>query len=115
MNNKGFAITSIIYGLMLLFVLVITSFISILVGRNRRMDALIEGVHESVKYEEIKVCDTCDNRFTNVTYTTLEKGLYNFDDNCKIYLPKNTIVIKANNKYYYNYKETQNIEMNCIN
>lgn len=53
MNNKGFAITSIIYGLMLLFVVILTSFIAILVGRSRRMDFLIEGIYED--FENIPV------------------------------------------------------------
>ena len=50
MNNKGFAITSIIYGLMLLFVMVVASFLSVLVGRNRRMDDLLDGVRDTLDY-----------------------------------------------------------------
>lgn len=64
MNNKGFAITSIIYGLMLMFVVIITSFLSILIGKNRRVDELIEGVYESVLYDEIIVkYDDTDKKF----------------------------------------------------
>ena len=95
MNNKGFAITSIIYGLMLLFVVIIASFLSILVGRNRRMDELVKGVHESVEYEIIEVTEA-DFENENSAYVTTKRALYKFDINgnkCKVYLPKNTILI----------------------
>lgn len=120
MNNKGFAITSIIYGLMLMFVVIITSFLSILIGKNRRVDELIEGVYESVLYDEIivKYADTdkkfyIDKNDNNVyneadgdiisedinVFVTPKKALYHFDvDNnigveCSSYLPKNTVLI----------------------
>ena len=78
MNNKGFAITSIIYGLMILFVMVVSSFLSILVGRMNRMDELLEGVYETVGYEGIRVCDWCTNKFDeeSKTFVTPKKGLY---------------------------------------
>lgn len=92
MNNKGFAITSIIYGLMLLFVVVLTSFLSVLVGRNRRIDALLESVYSSVVYEEIVV--TNDAFTTYNAYATEVKGLYLFEyNNCRVYLPKGVVIV----------------------
>lgn len=111
MNNKGFAITSIIYGLMLLFVLMIASFLTILVGRNRRMDDLISSVQDTLEYETIEVkYDTGDNKFyvKNLEtseqvksenadiYVTPKRAKYSFDkiiSGCIVYLPKNTVVI----------------------
>lgn len=55
MNNKGFAITGILYGLMLVFILALTSFLSILVGKNKRMDALTDSVYERIRYDTISV------------------------------------------------------------
>lgn len=115
MNNKGFAITSIIYGLMLLFVVIITSFLSILVGRNRRMDELAEGVYESLKYEEIIITKDSFTENDNTSYGTPKRALYHFDIDkdgtveCLSYLPKNTALILGttrgegteNDVYYY--------------
>jgi len=123
MNNKGFAITSIIYGLMLLFVVIVTSFLSILVGKNRRFDELVEGVYDSLEYETIEVTiNETKNDFTeneNTTYVTKKRALYNFDINgekCLTYLPRSVILITGeykdpgndsvkNNLYYYYQKD----------
>ena len=77
MNNKGFAVTGIIYGIMLLFVLVVTSFLTIIVGRNRRVDALVDGVYDKVNYytETITLDDT------NAAFITQRKGLYKINYN----------------------------------
>jgi len=100
MNNKGFAITGIIYGIMLLFILVLTTFLSVLIGNNRRIDALVEGVYETLEYPEIEVTyDTTTNLFSDSTnehvYITSNRGLYKFSNhnNCRVYLPKNTVII----------------------
>jgi len=98
MNNKGFAITSIIYGLMLLFIMIITSFLSMLVGRNRRIDELLESVYDNVSYEKIVVNTTDFNtESTGVkAYITEKRALYEFDINgieCTSYLPNNTLLV----------------------
>lgn len=120
MNNKGFAITSIIYGLMLLFIVIVTSFLSILVGRNRRMDKLVEGVYDSLEYKQITVKTTAFENNKNA-YVTREKGLYYFEYNdCLVYLPKSVILVKDTFKnaviesenpvlyYFYNYNNIEN-------
>ena len=120
MNNKGFAITSIIYGLMLLFIVIVTSFLSILVGRNRRMDELVEGIYDSLDYKQITVKSTAFDNSKNA-YVTSEKGLYFFEYNdCLVYLPKSVILVKDTFKspfdvtstptlyYYYNYNNVAN-------
>ena len=63
MNNKGFAITGILYGLMLIFILALTSFLSILVGKNRRIDELEKSVYENLelKKETYNFADNEDN------------------------------------------------------
>ena len=130
MNNKGFAITSIIYGLMILFVMVVSSFLSILVGRMNRMDELLEGVYETVGYEGIRVCDWCTNKFDeeSKTFVTPKKGLYDIEGDCKVYLPKDVVIVRGEIKYpndeekegifYYNLGGSENledyVEIHCI-
>ena len=93
MNNKGFAITGIIYGLMLIFILTITSFLSILIGRNRRIDSLVETIYENLKYSAIPVSKSYFEDDDKV-YETKERALYDFYDlNCKAYLPKNVVLV----------------------
>jgi len=135
MNNKGFAITSIIYGIMLLFIVIVTSFLSILVGRNRRMDELVKGVYDSLEYEQVNVQKT-DFENENNAYVTPRRGLYYFEySDCLTYLPKSVILVTESFKnpsstseilyYYYNYDNTENgggnlddykaLTQNCIN
>lgn len=123
MNNKGFAITGILYGLMLIFILALTSFLSILVGKNRRIDSLIDNIYDNVKYNEYNITLNDDTYF----YETENTGLYTFEYNsmvCKAYLPVNTVVITGKykdntNKFYYKYGGGSNMneytELVCIN
>lgn len=117
MNNKGFAITGILYGLMLIFILALTSFLSILVGKNRRIDALIDNVYENIALNSITYDFSEDEE--DYKYTTLSMGLYTFNYNsntCNAYLPENTVVItskaknEVNNKLYYKVGGSSNLE-----
>lgn len=124
MNNKGFAITGILYGLMLIFILALTSFLSILVGKDKRMDALMNSVYENI---DLKINDYEFTTKEDYKYTTLSIGLYRFNYNnhiCKAYLPSNTVVITSkakledNNKLYYKVGGSSNLdqfeELECL-
>lgn len=134
MNNKGFAITGIIYGLMLLFIVVVTSFLSILIGRNKRIDALLEGAYSSVEDDYIVVNYNSGDRYFYVEnnkytlaqddtqtdiYITSKKAKYEFNINgskCIIFLPSDVMIITNEIKkggivsglYYYKL-ETENV------
>ena len=126
LNNKGFAITAIIYGIMLLFVLILASFLSVLIGRNKRSDALLDSTYQNIKYDiyDIKINDDGsvlenDNSYTAKTgettkdiYITKVRALYKFTYSngniCNVILPKNVVVIdntlrgeSDNSKLYY--------------
>lgn len=126
LNNKGFAITAIIYGIMLLFVLILASFLSVLIGRNKRSDALLDSTYQNIKYDiyNIKISNdgsvlennnsytAKDGESTKDIYITSVRALYNFTYNngstCKAILPKNVVVIdntlrgeSDNSKLYY--------------
>jgi len=126
LNNKGFAITGIIYGLMLLFVLIISSFLSILIGRNRRMDELVLGIYETLEYPSFNVVyDSNTNIFTvdgtasenEGVFVTKQRGKYTIGS-CTMYLPKNVVVISEKmknpdstlNKFYYKADGGQEVE-----
>ncbi len=128
MNNKGFAITGILYGLMLIFILVLTSFLSILVGKNRRIDELEKSVYESVKLSHITIELT--DEVDKYQYTTLSNAIYTIKYSgreCNAILPINTVLISGNvksngvndDKVYYKVGGSSNLddfeELGCIN
>lgn len=91
LNNKGFAITSILYGLLILFVLLIGSYLTILTARKNRVDKITTKIEDnyyfSHKSDEMTIDDI--NTF-KAPYT----GKYVFNDNedCYIYLQKNSTI-----------------------
>ena len=119
MNNKGFAITGILYGLMLIFILVLTSFLSILVGKNRRIDELEKSVYESVKLSHITIELT--DEVDKYQYTTLSNAIYTIKYSgreCNAILPINTVLISGNvksnvvndDKVYYKFGGSSNLD-----
>ena len=104
MNNKGFAITGIVYGILVLFILVIASFLTILVGRSRRMDELFEGVRNNLYYDTVDITLDSNYQFGDNAYqenldvyNTSKRGKYIFTfpdtSKCIVYLPKNVVII----------------------
>ncbi len=49
-NNRGFAITAVLYGLLILFVILVSSYLTILSVRKNRVDNLIDDIES--KYRE---------------------------------------------------------------
>ena len=45
LNNKGFAITAVIYGLLILFVILVSSYMTILSARKNRVDNLEKDIY----------------------------------------------------------------------
>ena len=46
LNRKGFAITAVLYGLLILFVLLVSSYLLVLSARKNRLDNIIEDMEE---------------------------------------------------------------------
>lgn len=46
LNNRGFAITSVLYGLLILFVLLTGSYLSILGAKKNRLDVITRDIEE---------------------------------------------------------------------
>ena len=46
-NNKGFAITAVLYGLLILFVILVSSYLLVLSARKNRVDNLVKDIEES--------------------------------------------------------------------
>ena len=50
LNRKGFAITAVLYGILILFVLLVGSYLIVLSARKNRVDRIIEDMEYTYKY-----------------------------------------------------------------
>lgn len=104
MNNKGFAITGILYGVLLLFLMVLISLLSVLVFRLNRFTTLVDEVSSDMENKNlVEINETID---TTKYYQTPYRGKYTFTINgtttkCYAYLPKNIALKTDSNKMYY--------------
>lgn len=56
LNNKGFAITAVLYGLLILFSLLVSSYLLVLSARKDRIDDLTNDIEEEYR-EKIEVAE----------------------------------------------------------
>lgn len=106
LNNKGFAITGILYGLLILFALLVASYLTILTARKNRLDGIISDIEEEYNG------NSYDN---NVTYslvlnkgTGISKIYYKKSSDTTYSNSSSTVTINniAPNTIYYYYVET---------
>ena len=114
MNNKGFAISGILYGVLMLFLMLLLSLLNVLVTRINRLTSLVNEVNNSV--EDIRCASSdssCPNRIyyddelndSDTLYTTKVRGKYilkvNNSIECSLYLPKNISLVVDNRQIKY--------------
>lgn len=112
LNNKGFAITAVLYGLLILFVILIGSYLTLLATKKNRLDSITSDVESN--YEFSTCIDINDN--ISYPYYAPHTGKYVFEDNCIKYLYKGKIYkndeINCNSKLikicYSKYQEGEN-------
>ena len=103
LNNKGFAITGILYGLLILFALLVGSYLTILTARKNRLDGIVENI---------------ENTYSGKYTLTIQKGegisaIYYSKDNINFTLVDSPIdVVKGDIIYYYATAST-NYFTNC--
>lgn len=76
LNNKGFAITSILYGLLILFVLLVSSYLMVLSARKNKLDSVIKDAEDDYFKELNSKCNTATIDVTNNAYVTDCEGFY---------------------------------------
>lgn len=97
LNNKGFAITSVLYGLLILFVSLVGTYLTVLLSKMNRLNNISDDINENYGFNRIK-----EVNITNFPYTTEYTGKYIFEieeinHDCTTYLNKN-IEVKYNNE-----------------
>lgn len=82
LNNKGFAITSVLYGLLILFVVLVGTYLTILSAQKNRVDTLVEGIEEDYNSETCinnpvsdDLCNCVEGNVIGAPYT----GKYKID------------------------------------
>ena len=87
LNNKGFAITAVLYGLLILFVILIGSYLTLLGTKKSRLDTVTSDIEKDYEFNK---------QITNVTQPTYPyeapyTGKYIFENgenDCIMYLYK---------------------------
>lgn len=98
LNNKGFAITSVLYGLLILFVSLVGTYLAVLVSKMNRLNNISEDINE--KYDFSDTVFKNDDGLQIITsyqapYTGKYKFLVNFDGDslyCTSYIRKGTVI-----------------------
>ena len=91
LNNKGFAITSVLYGLLILFVVMTSTYLTVLSAKKNRLDNITKEIEDSYDFNIKK-----ENLTESIgdTYTAPYTGKYTFD-NCIMYLYKGNVYEKS--------------------
>lgn len=87
LNNKGFAITAVLYGLLILFVILVSSYLAILSSKKNRLDRITEKIEYDYTlggYQRNYYDDDIE-----YPYTPRYTGKYFFEDGCFAYLYQN--------------------------
>ena len=102
LNNKGFAISAVLYSVLILFMLILVSYLTILSGTKKFNTKTLSSINEVMKEEVIEI-----NKILNDKeyYLTTIRGNYLIElgnKNCYIYLSKNMILVNKDNGLYIN-------------
>ena len=95
LNNKGFAITSILYGLLILFVLLVSSYLTVLTARKNRVDKITSKIEDDYYFNNVSDEITIDDINTFKAPNT-GKYIFNNDENCYMYLEKGSTIDNSN-------------------
>lgn len=106
LNNRGFAIIGILYGLLILFVFTISSLLTVMVSKKNRVDKLIEEIEEKEGYNTCFYENNGECHDTSIEISTIVAdytGKYMFTINgrkCFTYLYANQTIPIENLKCY---------------
>ncbi|MGN1311769.1 MAG: hypothetical protein ACI4U4_02005 [Bacilli bacterium] len=91
LNNKGFAITSVLYGLLILFVVFTGTYLSLLGAKKNKLDKITEDIEKKYDFN----IPLSENEPIEDTYTAPYTGKYTFDNTCIRYLYKGNVYEKS--------------------
>ena len=109
LNNKGFAITGILYGLLILFALLVGSYLTILTARKNRLDGIVENIENEYNG------NTTDTYTLTFKKDTGIKEIYYSKDNSKFTKVNDaeSINVESGNTIYYYAVPKEGYTTNC--
>ena len=102
LNNKGFAISAVLYSVLILFMLILVSYLTILSVTKKFNTKTLSSINEVMKEEVIEINKVLNDK---EYYLTTIRGNYLIElgnRNCYIYLSKNMILVNKDNGLYIN-------------
>ena len=102
LNNKGFAISVVLYSVLILFMLILVSYLTILSGMKKFNAKTLSSINEVMKEEVIEIDKILNDK---EYYLTTIRGNYLIElgnKNCYIYLSKNVVLVNKDNVLYIN-------------
>lgn len=99
LNNKGFAITGILYGLLILFALLVGSYLTVLTARKNRLDGIVENIENEYNgntTDTYKLILEKDDGVSTIYYKINEASDYTSTTSNSI-----TLDVQAGTTYYY--------------
>lgn len=94
LNNKGFAITTVLYGLLILFVLLMASYFTILTAKKNKLDNITKSIEDDYYFNIKKEV----NENISYPYDVIYTGKYVFNSDCIMYLYAGNTLTAADNK-----------------
>ncbi len=117
LNNKGFAITGILYSVLVLFLMILVSMLSLLSSRQNRLNTLTNAIQEEIETKNhIPISDYTSNTNSEHISNPLDNSLASYfitkypgkyellinnTTTCYSYLPSNIIIRVNNNQVKY--------------
>lgn len=119
LNNKGFAITAVLYGLLILFSLLVSSYLVVLSAKKNKLDIITSEIEEDYH----NTCKKVVIDSASFPFTVSCSGEYTFnitgssDDryDCRVELTKGDIVSSISSKLYSNEVIISFKEEECTN
>lgn len=109
LNNKGFAITSVLYGLLILFVSLVGTYLAVLVSKMNRLNNISDDINDKYGFNA-----KLDVNQIITSYTAKYTGKYVFTINndltCISYIAAGTIIDKQFNNITFTTKDCNNIK-----
>jgi len=114
LNNKGFAVSAILYSVLVLFLLILIAFLTVLNNSRNFQIKTNEEVNSFLLEKFVFIDDIVENIITDY-YITPYNGNYLITTSTNdgyIYLPKNTVIQLKNNNIVFNEVDEININLN---
>ena len=101
LNRKGFVITAILYGLLLLFVMLVSSYLLVLSARKNRLDNIVKGVEGKYNQHTVKIIAYDIKDYLDPSDDEILDNAFMYDEN----------EIRHENQYQFTIQENNQVKI----